>query len=335
MTRRLLVLAAPLTLLVVAAGAYTRLSDAGLGCPDWPACYGQLIGVPDAAAALAHSPDAPLDVRKAWIEVGHRYVAGLLGLLILVAAFFAVRQKPVWRAPLLLAFLVIGQSLLGMLTVTEKLRPIVVSAHLLGGMSIMAVLGYALTLAPRHVALLLARHGGDQQKMLQTRKVLRVVALWSALLLFVQIFSGGWVSANYAALACPDFPFCHGGWLPPKLSWDGFALGRELRLDADGAPISSRRFVHYSLDASGMLALITTLVLLILAAVLRRGGLPRESNGLLIILGAQIMLGIMNVAGGLPLWSAVLHNVVAALLVIKIAKTLAIVYYPAELAVAQ
>lgn len=304
--RRLLLIAAPLTLLVIAAGAFTRLSDAGLGCPDWPACYGQIIGVPDAAAAAAHSPQAPLDTQKAWIEVGHRYVAGLLGLVLLAAAVLSLRLSPLPRAPLILAALVLAQAFLGMLTVTGKLQPLVVSAHLLGGMFIFSTIMYALISRPlTSPSPLLLWAGGV-----------------AAAVLVLQVFLGGWVSANHAALACPDFPLCQGGWLPPVLEWSGFSPFRELHLDISGAPVSAAALstIHW---AHRLGALVTVLVLGGFGVLYWRAGGRGIATGLWILLAVQVMLGIINVAAALPLWSALLHNTVAALIAAKISMMIA------------
>lgn len=311
--RRLLLVAAPLTFAVIVAGAFTRLSDAGLGCPDWPACYGQLVGVPDAAAAAAHSPDWPLDERKAWIELAHRYVAGVLGLILFAAAFFAFRRRPVARAPIILAGLVIAQALLGMLTVTQQLHPAIVSAHLMGGILIFCVLAWALTEQ---------RSAGHAIRSVTTLKFAAVAA---AAALAVQILLGGWVSTNYAALSCPDFPRCQGGWLPPVLSWEGFAPFRELHLDSSGGPISAAALATIHWAHRGF-AVVATLALVVLGALLWRAGLRSPAAILGALLACQIMLGIVNVAAALPLWSALLHNAFAALLSAQAARILALVF---------
>ncbi|MGI9306505.1 MAG: COX15/CtaA family protein [Gammaproteobacteria bacterium] len=296
--RRLLQCAAPLAFFVIAAGAYTRLSDAGLGCPDWPGCYGQVVGVPSAAAAAAHSPHAPLDARKARIELGHRYVAGVLGLILFAAAGLSWRQTPRPRAPLFLAALVIAQALLGMLTVTQGLRPIIVVAHLLGGALILAALAFTLTARPLPRA---------------PPRLLRVLAAAAAAALAVQIFLGGWVSANYAALSCPDFPLCRGGWLPPQTDWSGFAPGRELYLDATGAAVSDAALatIHWTHRAFAPVALI---LLFAFGAVLWREKARGAAVLLWILPAAQAVLGAVNVLAGLPIWSALAHNAVAVLI---------------------
>ena len=304
--RRLLLIAAPLTFAVIVAGAYTRLSDAGLGCPDWPTCYGQLVGVPDAAAAAAHSPNAPLDKNKAWIEVAHRYIAGVLGLLLFAAAAWSLRVRPLPRAPLVLAILVCGQALLGMLTVTELLRPIVVSAHLLGGILIFTMIVYALTArdAPR------------------SSVGLKAAALATTAILLIQIFLGGWVSANYAALSCPDFPRCLGGWQPPTIDWRGYVLARDLYVDADGAPLTAAALatIHW---VHRVFAIIATAAIGGFGVLLWRTQARRRATILWSLLSLQIILGIINVVAGLPLWSALSHVAVAALLMATMGGNLA------------
>ena len=297
----LLWVAAPLTLIVIVAGAFTRLSDAGLGCPDWPGCYGQLIGAPDASVAAAHSPAALFDSKKAWIEVTHRYIAAALGLLIAAAAILSARRSlsaALFRPPVWLAVLVIFQALLGMLTVTDKLRPIIVSAHLLGGIFIFTVIAYALTTQ-------YLRHPASGY--------LRTMFAVTAMIITLQIFLGGWVSTNYAALSCPDFPLCHGQWLPPKVEWEGFVLSRELHLDSTGAPISAAalttiHWIHRTVAALVVLCVIG------LGLLLLRAGAISSAVILWMLVILQVMLGIINVLKGLPLWSALAHNVVAAIL---------------------
>ena len=147
--RKILIPALPLAFVVIVLGAFTRLSDAGLGCPDWPACYGQLIGVPDSQTAQIRHPDSPLDPEKAWIEVIHRYAAAILGIVVLGALIVAFRRREKHRpAVLALAVLVVAQAILGALTVTQKLNPAIVVSHLLGGMSIFFLIAFIIAPAP-------------------------------------------------------------------------------------------------------------------------------------------------------------------------------------------
>ena len=233
-----------LAFVVVILGAYTRVSDAGLGCPDWPGCYGQVV-VPDAQGEIDQSnhvyASRPLERNKAWKEMIHRYAAGTLGLLILVIAVLSWknRSQPGQQVviPVILVALVIFQALLGMWTVTMLLKPIVVMGHLLGGMSILALLAWVY---------MRTRHG----QAIISSKVSRLWpwALIALCVLVVQIALGGWTSANYAALICPDFPLCQGHWWPSVdfaggfNPWHGHGINYEYGvLDAP-----SRTAIHIS-----------------------------------------------------------------------------------------
>jgi cytochrome c oxidase assembly protein subunit 15 len=287
--RPLLVAATLLAFCVVGLGAYVRLADAGLGCPDWPGCYGHLVGVPDAAAAAAAFPERPLETAKAWKEMLHRYAAGMLGLLILGLAISAWRNagagpRP-WRETGLVA-LVIFQALLGMWTVTLLLKPVVVTAHLLGGMATwtLLVLCLARECAPKVGA------GGTVRPDARGLGILGLVAVIG------QVALGGWVSSNYAALACPDFPTCRGGWLP----------------------IDGPTAIHMAHRLGALLVLC--IVGAHTALLLKR----RQAIGLLlaVLLVLQVGLGIANVLLSLPLPLAVAHNLGAALLLAALAVSL-------------
>lgn len=292
--RRLLAVATLLALAVVALGAWVRLSDAGLGCPDWPGCYSQLIGVPEHAA----------DGAKAWKEMIHRYAAGTLGLCILGLCLLSWRLRPQLSPalPTALVVLVALQALLGMWTVTLLLKPVIVSAHLLGGMTTLALLVW-LNLRQRG----LPAAGGAGPG-------LKAGGLLALALLVAQIALGGWVSSNYAALACPDFPTCQGRWLPDMDYAQAFALHRELGQAADGArlPAAALTAIHWSHRIGALLAGLALGGLAI--ALWRRPGWRIPGALLLALLAAQIGLGIANVRLGLPLPLAVAHNVGAALL---------------------
>ena len=221
---KLVLVSTLLTLCVVVLGAYVRLSDAGLGCPDWPGCYGTLT-VPQSEAALHHAqtvyPDSPVEHAKAWKEMIHRYFAGALGLLVLAIFVLGWRARKqikvsVWLPTFLLA-LIMFQAALGMWTVTLLLKPAVVTAHLLGGMSTLAVLTW---IAHRHLGVVSA--GFEQAS------TLRFWMRGALVILFLQIFLGGWTSTNYAALACTDFPTCHGVWMPEMDFSNAFHMIREL-----------------------------------------------------------------------------------------------------------
>ena len=308
---RLVIAATVLAFCVVVLGAYVRLSDAGLGCPDWPGCYGHLT-VPQSEPALDHAvlafPQNPLQPHKAWKEMAHRYAAGTLGLLILAIFATAMRRwKPAAPFPWLptcLLLLVLFQAMLGMWTVTLLLKPAIVSAHLLGGMATLALLTWLMT----------QRTAPTQPRAQKDR--LQFWARLGLLVIAVQIFLGGWTSSNYAALACSDFPLCHGSWLPPMDFTNAYHLVRELGQTADGGqlPMDALTAIHWTHRLG---ALITLLYLGGLAiCAMQRRELAVLGRLLLLLLAIQAALGIGNVLLSLPLPLAVAHNATAALLLI-------------------
>jgi cytochrome c oxidase assembly protein subunit 15 len=313
MFRKLVLVAAFLAFSVMVFGAFVRLSDAGLGCPDWPGCYGH-VAVPQSAEARGLAqlkfPDKPFDSAKAWIEMMHRYLAGTLGLLVLAIAIYAWRKRAELRQspalPLFLAGLVVLQALLGMWTVTMLLKPVVVSLHLLGGMATLALLCW-LTL--------LQYDPPPSVNAGKTRK-LKFWGWFGFLLLVLQIALGGWVSANYAALACSDFPLCNGNWVPEMDFARGFHFLRALEMTAEGGPLSNQALnaIHW-VHRLGALIVFCYLTLLAIA-VLRTQGLQKYGALLLVVLCVQVALGIGNVLLILPLALAVAHSAVAALLLI-------------------
>lgn len=328
--RRIALLAALLTFVVVVLGAFVRLTNAGLGCPDWPGCYGQLIGVPEDVAtrqAMAEStygaefPGYRIDPIKGWKEMVHRYAAGILGLLILamaVLAWPASRRDPAIPVGIAIGALagVIFQSVLGMWTVTLLLKPFVVTAHLLGGMTILALLAWAVLrstrLAPSAVTSLGVSGQGAR---------LRPWAFLALAVVTLQIALGGWTSTNYAALACPDFPTCQGQWLPPMNFGEAFVLWRGLGIDYEGGVLD-----HPARTAIQMThrlwAVAVTLVVGALALRLLFGSGPRAlrfaGGALAVALLAQLGLGMANVWLSLPLWVATAHNGGAAVLVVTL-----------------
>ncbi len=314
---RLAVFTTLLTLVLVMLGAYVRLSDAGLGCPDWPGCYGHLIGVPEAehhvSAANEAYPQRPVEAPKAWKEMVHRYVAGALGLLILALAAMAWRNRHRPEQPVALPFgllvLVIFQALLGMWTVTLLLKPLVVSAHLLGGMATLALLFWLMLKSGAHLQSLTARAAG----------ALRGFALAALVVLVLQIFLGAWTSTNYAALACPDFPTCQGRWWPATDLREAFTLWRGLGVNYEyGVLENTPRLTIHLIHRIG--ALITLLVMLGLAAWLicgqRAGAWRGLGLALLAAVALQVGLGVSIVLLHLPLPLAVAHNGGAALLLL-------------------
>jgi cytochrome c oxidase assembly protein subunit 15 len=307
--RPLVLCSVVLTFLVIVAGAYVRLEDAGLGCPDWPGCYGQFLGVPDEAHEVAKAeqafPGKTVDAGRAWKEMFHRYLAGTLGLLILAIAMIAWRWRagiggPPWLA-FTLVLLVVFQATLGMWTVTKLLQPAIVTLHLLGGMAIFALL---LWLALREI----------NPPPAPAARALRPWAAAGIAVLAAQIALGGWVSANYAALACADFPTCHGEWLPAMDFANAFHVLRELGVTAAGAPLSYEALtaIHWS-HRFGALVTLGYIGILALWA-LRTPPLRILGAALLVLLLVQAGLGIANVLLRLPLALAAAHNAGAALL---------------------
>lgn len=304
---------------VVVLGAFTRLVDAGLGCPDWPGCYGHLTWpstLDDVAQAEARFPEAPVEHDKTWPEMVHRYFAGLLGLLILFMLVIAVKgRKEPARPPLkmtaVLAVLVIVQAAFGMWTVTLKLWPQVVTAHLLGGFATLSLLW-----------LIVQRSGGFAWQAagdaLRRLKNLRALALLALVLLVLQIALGGWTSSNYAALACPDLPTCHGEWWPAADFAQGFNFFQQVGPNYLGGLLDNhaRTAIHLTHRLG---ALIVTVVMLLLAIGLWHSGSGQARQMAVILVGVlslQLALGISNVHWALPLPIAVAHNAVGALLLL-------------------
>lgn len=300
---------------VIVLGAYTRLSDAGLGCPDWPGCYGNLIVPGDDARvekANAAYPQRPLDNAKAWKEMVHRYAAGALGLLILYLAVHSVLARKKQAAsplaiPLALLALVIFQAALGMWTVTLLLKPVVVSAHLLGGMTILALL-YWLVLRAAFPA---ASNGHSS---------LNRLAIVGIVVLAAQIALGGWTSANYSALACVDFPTCQGKWWPQMDFQQGFVLWRGTGIDYEGGVLDmpARTAIHVTHRLGALVSFLILASIALLALFSGKRRLKRCGLFLFLVLLAQVGLGIANVLLVLPLPVAVAHNGGAALLLLAL-----------------
>ncbi|MGA9573384.1 MAG: COX15/CtaA family protein [Lysobacterales bacterium] len=308
---RLAMIAVVIAFCVIVLGAWVRLSHAGLGCPDWPGCYGQLTW-PDAAEEIHTAnqafPERPFEANKAWREMVHRYLAGALVLLVFSMSWLA------WRGPetlhkfrvitTALVVLIIFQALLGMWTVTLKLKPIIVMAHLLGGLTNFALVLWLMFSSRRRSI--------DNPSMAVRR--MREPIIIAMLVLGIQIALGGWTSANYAALACPDLPTCGGQWWPEANFKEGFILWREVGVNYEGGLLDqpSRVAIHLTHRIG---AVVTLLVLITLAFRLTK--VPQLRTGGQILMGLvllQFTLGILNVALYLPLPNAVAHNAGAALL---------------------
>ncbi len=299
---------------VIVLGAYTRLSDAGLGCPDWPGCYGKIF-VPEETVVVEQAnrayPERPLQQAKAWKEMVHRYAAGTLGLLILLLAAksWAMRAKGLAApvvVPSALLLLVVFQAALGMWTVTLLLKPVVVTAHLLGGMAILAILCWLMLNAARPIS--------EGKSSPATPWV--AVAL---LVVYCQIALGGWVSANYSALICTDFPTCQGQWWPQMDFREAFVLWRGLGVDYEGGVLdaAARTAVQVSHRMGALFTFIVLLSLGLRAVFTNNKILKRTGLAVILILFVQVSLGIANVLMVLPLAVAVAHNAVAALLLLS------------------
>jgi cytochrome c oxidase assembly protein subunit 15 len=301
---RLVLIAWLLACIVVPLGAFVRLSDAGLGCPDWPGCYGKptpLHAAADIAQALAADPDGPVSHAKAWKEMVHRYLAATLGLLILALTVRAFRHKQDRLPASLLFGAVVFQGLLGMWTVTLLLKPAVVTAHLIGGMAVAGTLGW-----------------WAWRERLPVLSMPRPL-LWTAWLLVLaialQIALGGWVSSNYAALACQGFPSCNGSAWPEWQPGQAFRWLRGPSEDASGnpLPLSGLIAIHW-LHRLGA-ALVSVLVVVLVSLGVKSQ--PEAGLRLLMLLFAwllQASLGVANVLLLLPLPVAVAHNFGALLL---------------------
>lgn len=298
---RLTLVGTLLTAVVMLVGAWTRLVDAGLGCPDWPGCYGKLL-VPDSNFATLHHPDVPLEPFKAWMEMVHRYIATLLGLVVLsvVAIGWPLRHRRdyPWRLSLTLFFAILLQGAFGAFTVTLKLWPQVVTLHLLGGLSVLLLFFWL------HLRLRLT---GTPKPISQAKYI---NAWWgiAAALLVMQLALGGWVSSNYAGIACQGFPTCNGQWLP------GMDIGEGFHLTQTVGP----NYLHGQLHADARTAIQ---VMHRLGALLLGVGLialwwryrhwQSVARPLTIVVGLyalQAALGVANVVLWLPLWLALMHT---------------------------
>jgi cytochrome c oxidase assembly protein subunit 15 len=303
---------------VVMLGAYTRLGDAGLGCPDWPGCYGQ-VTVPKTVQQLQNAeklyPNQPVEAAKAWKEMVHRYFAGTLATLIFILAIQAFRKNRLAGHSKLIACLltvaVIFQAVLGMWTVTWKVMPSIVMSHLLGGLAVFGLLGW------------LSLRLGQCFNNLPADTRLKKFRFWVGLglvILILQITLGGWTSTNYAALICPDFPACiKGHWLPLSNFKQAFDFFTPIGPDYQGGLLDvAARMTIQMMHRLG--ALVTFVYLTGLAVwMLRTANTPvirKLLYGMLALLIGQILLGIFNVLWLLPMPIAVAHNGVAALLLL-------------------
>ena len=303
-----------LALAGVVLGAWVRLSAAGLGCPDWPGCYGHLSV--DTAAANVDAineafPHRPFEYHKAIKEMVHRYFASSLGLLILVLAGLAIANRRDPQQPLILPIVLVGlvilQGLLGMWTVTLLLKPLIVVLHLLGGLATLSLLAWLAMAKPASQA--------------AVPKSLQTVATTALVVLALQIALGGWTSSNYAALACPDFPTCQNSLWPHMDVRDAFVLWRGLGIDYEGGVLDhpARVAIHF-MHRLG--AVVAALMLGFASIAAMRLGATRGVRIAGAVLGAvlvcQLILGPLMVIRALPLALATAHNAVAALLLLAV-----------------
>ena len=311
-----------LTFDLIAFGSFTRLTDSGLGCPDWPGCYGEASPLGAQAhidKAQTAMPSGPVTFTKAWIEMIHRYVAMTVGVLILVMTAFAWRERlkkrgtlpfsPWW--PTLTLVWVIVQGLFGKYTVTLKLYPAVVTLHLLCGLVLLVMLAI--------------QHEAFSRRPLALATPLRRAALVAGVLLGLQIALGGWVSTNYAVLACTGFPTCNGQWWPSMDFAEGFVVLRHLGHTGDGDLLSVEALVGIHM-VHRIVAVVVAAVLLWLAWRLLRAGnstVARFGLGLGLLVMAQVASGLSNVVLGWPIVAALAHSAGAAALVLLLALLLA------------
>ncbi len=296
--RRIALAGALLAAVVVTLGAWVRLTDAGLGCPDWPGCYGHVF------------PQAGQGFSRALHEMIHRYFATTLGLVIITLLSFAVANRRVRGqplAPVVVLFVVVCvQGALGAFTVTLLLKPLIVTGHLLGGLTTLGILWW-LSMAP------------GRRDLTERERGLRLYALICSMLLILQIALGGWTSTNYAAVACPDLPTCQGSWWPRMDYRDAFVLWRGLGVDYEGGVLTNpARIAIHLTHRIGAIVAGSALIFLGIAALMRAnsGALRRAAVFLIGAVLLQISIGIAMVHWGFPLPLATMHNAGAALLVI-------------------
>jgi cytochrome c oxidase assembly protein subunit 15 len=296
--RRLALAGAILAAAVVVLGAWVRLTDAGLGCPDWPGCYGHAY------------PQAALDAGKAWHEMVHRYFAGTLVLVITTLMIWAVvfrKDAGQPRTPVvLLFFIVLFQAALGAFTVTRLLKPLIVTGHLLGGLTTLGILCW-LALTPQ------------QRVPLPRERLLLKLACLAFAALIVQLALGGWTSTNYAAVACPDFPTCQQSFWPAMDFRDAFVLWHGLDVDYTGGVLANPARVAIHVTHRIGAAVAGSLLLLVGLMTAFSGTSRRLRLAGFLVAGAvllQICIGITMVHFAMPLPLATMHNAGAALLVI-------------------
>lgn len=300
-----------LALVVVLLGAYTRLADAGLGCPDWPGCYGQL-GVPNVAdGTIIQGYERPVEVAKGWAEMIHRYAAGILGLVIFAVLVLVAKGRVQYRQtlalPSFLAFFVILQALFGMWTVTLKVHPGIVTTHLLGGFATTSMIFWLLLNQSRPIF--------GYTHILKRHKIYLLLVL---LLIIVQILLGGWTSTNYAALSCgAEFPTCQ-GLLWPNMDFSKALYWGPLGVDYEFGVLENP--VRVAIQMMHRIGALVVSVSLVFLFFIFKSYSHLKTNLLFIgaLLILQLILGVLNLVLSLPMSIAVLHNGVALLLLLSI-----------------
>jgi cytochrome c oxidase assembly protein subunit 15 len=313
--RRIARIAAILAAVVVVVGAWVRLTDAGLGCPDWPGCYGHVhpAQLLDKVGEInAAHPDRPFVYQKALNEMVHRYIASTLGLLIIALAALSIWNRRDPEQPRVLPLVTLGvvllQGLLGMWTVTLLVLPLIVTLHLAGGMATLSLLWWQ-SLEP------------ERRELKASERPLRRLAIAGLVIVAVQIALGGWTSTNYAAAACVDFPKCQGSWWPEMDFNDAFVLWHGLGIDYEGGVLDhpARVAIHY---VHRLNAYLTALVLLTVGIMgMRRGQTFATRAASAAVLGAivvQFLIGINLIWQGWPLWLGTSHNAGAVLTLVTL-----------------
>ncbi|MDG2171317.1 MAG: COX15/CtaA family protein [Gammaproteobacteria bacterium] len=309
------------TFAVITLGAYVRLSHAGLGCPDWPGCYGYLIGVPDNSIEIANAENSfqgsNVDIGKAWKEMIHRYIAGALGIFIFILPFIFYKNNTnkLFKLSLLVSILVVMQAMLGMLTVTLQLQPLIVMMHLMGGLTIITLLWLIFLRYNKN------NYFNESQSFpnlsLKRIKNLSVLGYITLIVLVIQIMLGGWTSTNYAALACADFPKCNASWWPQMDFYNAFMieLATDLNYEFGRLDSPARVAIHFTHRIWAIVA-AAMLVILSIASykTIKISYQKIISLCLVLFLFIQVTLGILNIKMGLPIYVAVAHNGNAAIL---------------------
>jgi len=314
--RKLVATTIAMTFFLVILGAFVRLSDAGLGCPDWPGCYGNFTphhSVDSIRAAETNQPGGPVTMAKAWKEMAHRYLAMVVGALIAAISFAAWRNRRAWdESPglaTITALAVIFQAALGAWTVTMLLKPAIVTSHLLGGVAILSLLVW---LYWRQFAR--SASAPTWATGIMAAKSLRIHGLAALVAILLQIMLGGWVSTNYAALACTDFPLCNGEIVPAMDFANAFHIIRPLGMGPDGEllKLEALRAIQWTHRLGAVIVVLIAGSFVMSLLKLQSG--RKAAKMLMALIVLQLLLGVSNVWFSLPIWVAVAHNGMAAIL---------------------